>query len=126
MPFFKTTENIFKDFGEHFDQNWMDSDFLVLPETKEWDYSRELSIEDVDLWELIIERGQVNLYVSYLPYAEFYLMTFLQDKNLEIKTFYGKSAYISVIKELKKFNISLSVNKIWISDREFDSFIKTY
>ena len=55
MPFFKTTNNIVTDHGEHFDENWMDSDTLILPPKDEWTYDRELTIDDIDLWEVIFE-----------------------------------------------------------------------
>jgi hypothetical protein len=72
---FKTTQNIFKDFGEHFDPNWMDSDSLILPPKKEWDYKRPMQIEDVDLWEVIYEQGgSVGVYAAYNPFAEFYMI----------------------------------------------------
>ena len=49
MPFFKSTYNILKrpDEDEVFDPNWMDSDTLKLPKHKEWDYGRQMYIEDV-------------------------------------------------------------------------------
>ncbi len=50
---FKSTQNIFKDLQEYFDPNWMDSNSLILPPKKEWDYKRPMQIEDVDLWEVI-------------------------------------------------------------------------
>ena len=69
---FKTTQNIFKDFEEYFDPNWMDSNSLILPPKKEWDYKRPMQIEDVDLWEVIYEQGgAVGVYASYNPFAEF-------------------------------------------------------
>ena len=77
MPFFKSTKDILKSPWEDelFNPNWMDSDKLVLPPSKEWDYSRELSIEDVDIWEVISEMsGPSGIYASWLPYAEFYII----------------------------------------------------
>jgi len=90
MPQFKTTKNIFVDpwNDELFDQNWMNSESVSLPPKKDWDYKREIKIEDVDIWEVIYQQGGgLGLYASWSPYAEFYLIT----KGLQgVATFYGK------------------------------------
>ena len=78
MPFFKTTYNILTKpwEDEAWDDNWMNSDTLILPPKKDWDYKRELTIEDVSLWEVIYQQGGgLALYASWDPYAEFYLIT---------------------------------------------------
>ena len=41
MPFWRTTANIFTDLGEHFDENWMNSNTLVTPPQTQWDYKRK-------------------------------------------------------------------------------------
>jgi hypothetical protein len=118
MPFFKTTHNIFKDYGEHFNANWMDSDKLVLPPTADWDYSRELTIEDVDIWELIHE-SSVGIYAAWCPYAEFYLLRpfwQLEEDGYKIETFYGRNAAGRVRKRAKDFGIELHVTEIWVDD----------
>lgn len=90
MPRFKTTEMILKGVEEYFDENWMDTPFLQLPEHSSWDYKRQLNIEDIDLWEVITEMsGSIGLYASWLPYAEFYMII----KNRQIdSTYYGKGS----------------------------------
>lgn len=121
MPFFKTTENIFNDHGEYFDENWMDSDKLVLPSTKKWDYKREIKIEDVDLWELIYELGQVNVYAAWSPFAEFYLIKFADwfvKPGYTIETYYGPGASDAVYERMKDFGILLSKHKIWIDEQD--------
>lgn len=58
MPQFKSTKNILKDFGDEvWNDNNMDSDKLVLPPSYDWSYDRVMEFEDVDIWEVIIERG---------------------------------------------------------------------
>lgn len=84
---FKTTEAILRGEKEYFDENWMDSPFLQFPNFYKWDYSRELKIEDIDIWEIITEvSGGTGIYAAWMPYAEFYVIV----KNCQIdSTYYG-------------------------------------
>ena len=122
MPFFKTTKNIFVDFGDYFDPNWMDSDKLVLPPRREWDYSREMQIEDVDIWEVIYERGGANaVYASWSPYAEFYLIRvgwYLESKNHGVETYYGQGAQTQVQKRMKELGIEFSLVEHWVEPED--------
>lgn len=119
MPIFRTTAQIFKLGGgeEHFDPNWMDSNVVTLPETKEWDYSRELKIEEVDIWEVIYQQGGgFAIYAAWLPHAEFYLITlpaYLYKEN-SVEVYYGALASKKVYERAKDFGVYLSVNKIWV------------
>jgi hypothetical protein len=118
MPFFKTTENIFKDKGEYFDPNWMDSDKLVLPPRTSWDYKRNMQIEDVDLWEVIVEAGY-SIYAAWSPYAEFYMLiptVFYDTEGVEL--YYGKGASNMIIKRTKELGIPISTNKIWVEPED--------
>jgi hypothetical protein len=113
MPFFKSTKNIlitpWED--EVFDPNWMDSNKIVLPPTKEWDYSRELKIEDVEIWEVLYEAGgQTGVYASYVPYAEFYMVIV----NYHIETFYGPKTQTRLQKYLKQVEIPFIANSVWV------------
>ncbi len=137
MPFFKSTYNILKkpDEDEVFDPNWMNSNKLVLPPKKEWDYSRELTIEDVDIWEVLVENGGgVGVYAAWYPYAEFYLITtggnykyqwtsYLNEKPFNYndkfwETYYGSGAQEKVIKRAKELNLILPVFKIWVEPED--------
>ena len=90
MPRFKTTEMILKGTEEYFDENWMDTPFLQLPNSNSWDYSRKLNVEDVDIWEVISEiSGPTGLYAAWLPYAEFYMITVNHKID---STYYGKGS----------------------------------
>lgn len=90
MPRFKTTEMILKGTEEYFDENCMDTPFLQLPDSNSWDYSRQLNIEDVDIWEVISEMsGPSGLYAAWLPYAEFYMI--VQNRNID-STYYGQGS----------------------------------
>lgn len=103
MPRFKTTQNILLDNNEYFDENWMDVPFLQVPEYKNWDYSRELQIEDIDIWEVISEiSGPTGVYAAYVPYAEFYLI--IVNGQID-STYYGKNAAVHLEKYLIEKNI---------------------
>lgn len=133
MPFFKTTYNILvkQDEDELFNENWMDSDKLILPPKVDWDYSREMQIEDVDIWEVIYEATNgIGLYAAWLPYAEFYLLTTGNDydatryfnnvpygyRNWE--TYYGKNASEKVIKRCNDLKIPISIHKKWVDEED--------
>jgi hypothetical protein len=134
MPIFKSTYNIFKrpDQDEVFDPNWMDSNKLILPPSTPWDYSREMKIEDVDIWEVLYEASMgIGIYVSWQPYAEFYLIctgidnktgpkwidAFLSwDKIYE--TYYGPNAERHVYLRAKELGIDLSIYKVWVEPEE--------
>lgn len=131
MPFFKTTYNILKKYDEDelFDPNWMDSDKLILPPQREWDYSREIQIEDVDIWEVLYEATDgVGVYASWSPYAEFYMITTGHDRNSYriidyinyydrfIETYYGNNVQNRVQERMRQLGIPFSTNKIWVND----------
>ena len=123
MPFFKTTYNILTKpwEDEAWDDNWMDSDTLVLPPKKDWDYKRDLTIEDVSLWEVIYQQGGgLGVYVSWDPYAEFYLITqpHFSIKTNAIETYYGAGAQEAVQKRAKELGIPLMLNKIWVDPED--------
>ncbi len=129
MPFFKSTYNILKrpDDDEVYNENWMDSDKLVLPPCIAWDYQRELNIDDVDIWEVIYEQsGGIGVYAAWLPYAEFYMITagwkdlqigdYVNDRIIE--TYYGNGSLDCVKKRAKDLNIPLPSNHYWVNDDE--------
>lgn len=119
MPFFKTTKNILVDHGEYFDPNWMDSDTVILPPKQDWTYDREMQIEDVDLWEVVGEWGNISIYAAWQPYAEFYMLKpsyGLIAEGYTIETFYGPKASIRLSERAKHFNVNLKQNKIWVDD----------
>jgi hypothetical protein len=119
---FKTTHNIFKDFGEHFDPNWMDSNKLITPPKKNWDYKRPMQIEDVNLWEVICEQGgSVGIYAAWDPYAEFYMIRvgwFLEAQGYGAEIYYGPGSMNKMIKRAKELNIPISTNNVWIDPND--------
>ena len=123
MPFFKSTYNIFvrSDEDELFDPNWMDYGTLQLPPSKPWDYKKELTIEDVDIWEqLYYQGGGLGLYASWSPHAEFYLITqhHFKTKVNAIETFYGPLAAEKAGKRAIELGMPVKFNKIWVDDSE--------
>jgi hypothetical protein len=127
MPFFKTTANVLKDNGEYFDPNWMDSDSLILPPKVDWDYQREMQIEDIDLWEVIYEEGSVGVYAAWTPYAEFYMFKppwQMIEKGWGVETYYGTLAAERLTARLKEFNITLPTYKVWVEPKDMWLHVK--
>jgi hypothetical protein len=132
VPFFKTTYNILikSDEDELFNENWMDSDKLILPVNKKWDYKREMEIEDVDIWEVIYQAsGGIGVYAAYDPYAEFYMITSgFTERSKEInnvlycekiiETHYGGNVQQKVQKRINDLKIPISLKKIWVDPEE--------
>jgi len=121
MPFFKTTDNILKDNQEYFDPNWMDSDKVILPPSQSWDYSRELQIEDIDIWEVIYEMGSVGIYAAWQPHAEFYMIKppwQMLEKGWGLETYYGKLASERVYQRAQEFGIKIPKHKYWVDNED--------
>ena len=125
MPFFKTTYNILVRPGEDelFDPNWMNSDKMILPPKKDWDYSRELQIEDIHIWEVLYEAsGGIGIYAAWDPFAEFYMFTTgwvpktMNDRIIE--TYYGPQASKKVKQRADSLGISLQLHNIWVEPED--------
>jgi hypothetical protein len=117
MPIFKTNSDIFK-YGseESFDSIKIDStNTFIPPLNNKWDYSKELDIKDVELWEVIYEEGnEVGVYVAWEPYAEFYMIR----KQSDIFFYYGRGALKKAIKKMKEFGIPVNYNAIWVEKED--------
>jgi hypothetical protein len=134
MPQFKSTYNILKkvDEDEVFESKWMNSDQIHLPPRIDWDYKREMFIEDVDIWEVLHQQGGgIGIYAAWCPYAEFYMITTGPDwsnnpfeidgrqymhKNIEV--FYGPQAQEKTYARAKQLGIQLPVYKNWADNDE--------
>ena len=121
MAFFKSTYNILvrPDMDEVFNENDMNNpNSLGVPPKKDWDYARELQIEDVDIWEVLYERGGGHgVYASWSPYAEFYMIRtgFVSDIiGVGIETYYGPTAEKQVYKRATELGMHLVLNEIWV------------
>ena len=119
---FKTTHNIFKDFGEYFDPNWMDSDKVILPPKRDWDYARELQIEDVDIWEVVAEySGGWGVYAAWSPYAEFYMVRTGWENELKgkgLETYYGAGAQRQVQERMKELGMHFVLQEHWVEPED--------
>ena len=117
---FKSTQNIFKDFGEVFESKWMDSNKVETPPSPKWDYSRELQIEDVDIWEVIYEQGGgVGVYAAWCPSAEFYLVrTGWWNVPNNIETYYGSGANSKVQARMKELGIPFVTHTVWVEPED--------
>lgn len=122
MPQFKTTKNIFKikNEDEVFEDFWMNNNTVYTPPTKKWDYSRELQIEDVSIWEVFIENGGgFGVYAAWEPYAEFYMITpGVNQIGKDIETFYGRFAQKNLLKRLNEYGVKIPINKIWVENED--------
>lgn len=121
MPRFKSNANLFVHLDEHFDENWLDSNQVVLPNTKKWTYDREMQIDDVDLWEVIYEEGGgKGVYASYIPYAEFYLICTGWDdpSKPRMETYYGPGAEKTVVQRMKELKYPYPVNDVWVDNED--------
>lgn len=123
MPIFKTTKNILTAPWEDelFTENWNNLDTAYLPPNTPWDYSRELKIEDVNIWEQIYyQGGGFGIYASWDPYAEFYMITghHFSIKPGSIETYYGPLAQEKVIKRAKEMNVELVLNNFWVEPQD--------
>jgi hypothetical protein len=115
MPIFRSNKDIFMSGEEEsFDHSKFDiMNKFVPPLNKEWDYSKELHVENVELWEVIYEEGsQIGVYAAWEPYAEFYMII----NKTEIFTYYGKGALKKTVKKIKELKFPISYNKQWVSN----------
>jgi hypothetical protein len=100
----------------------MDHNKLIIPETKEWDYKKRLTLPDVELWEVIYEEGGgIGVYVSYIPYAEFYMIRNGWKNEISgygPEMYYGPGSLKKVKKRMKELGIPENKNKIWIDNND--------
>lgn len=109
---------IFKSTYEIINQPWKDyADTSVSKRPPSWHNKKEISIDDVVVWEQIYHQpGNIGIYVAWSPFEEFYLICYdlLAKSSAGIKTFSGKSAFIEVQKVAEKFDIVLPTNTVRI------------
>lgn len=129
MPTFRTTEQIKLGYGEFYDENWMDSNKLILPPQKKWSYDREMTIEDVDIWEVIAEPWDKGVYAAWEPFAEFYLIRIEKEyasydwnihgqRKFDFETYYGPGANEAIKKRMKELNIPFYPTEIWVEPED--------
>jgi hypothetical protein len=124
MPFYKTTFNILKEpwKDELFNEELFNGPEVYIPPTKEWDYSRQLKIEDVDIWEVIYEQGGgVGVYASHEPLAEFYMIRVgwqLEQQGYGIETYYGPGSVKRVMKRMDELGLPYGKRKVWVDPED--------
>lgn len=127
MPQFKSTKNIFVNPWEDevFNQNWINSNVAIYPPggpddpKNQWDYKREMTIDDVDIWEQIYyQGGGLALYAAWLPYAEFYMITGWGFRHLpnRVETYYGPGSEKIVKKRATELGMVLFEKQVWVED----------
>lgn len=125
MPIFRTTQNIVSDPGEFFDENWMDSDTLILPPSPKWDYKRPIRFEDVDIWEVIAETGRGKVYAAWCPYAEFYIILTPEIPKFGwgVKDIEMYESHKEVLKRMNELNIPYTLHNKWVEEEEMSFYI---
>jgi hypothetical protein len=117
MPIFRSNADIFK-YGteESFDSAKFDlNNVFIPPSNKKWNYEKELTIENIELWEVIYEEsGQIGVYAAWEPYAEFYMIR----NKLEIEVYYGKGALQKTVNKMKNIKIPVNYNSIWVENED--------
>jgi len=123
MAFFKTSLNIFKKPWEdelYVDNKW-DNPTLAgqLPWSGgEWDYKRTLTVDDIDVWEVLYESGgHFGIYAAWSPHAEFYMIRLgyiIEQSGYGIETYYGAESGKLVYKRAKELGIDLPVFRDWV------------
>jgi hypothetical protein len=116
MAIFRSTAHIFAQgvggVGEIFDNNWSNYNFIKTPPKKNWDYARQLQIEDVNVWEVIYEEsGRLEVYASWDPYAEFYMVV---HKKSVVDTYYGAGSQDIIKKILDENGGTYALHKKWV------------
>jgi len=136
MPLLKSTYNILTKYDEDelrktkWSERTPEMDNKLIP--PQWDYNREMKIEDVELWEIIQENsGGFGIYAAWLPYAEFYMITTGIDYNQpprfvgatpywtrKIETYYGQGAQDKVIRRAMQLGMSVWIKKVWVEPED--------
>lgn len=109
MTVYKSTKHILTNPFEKIPSN-IDSSYGYPTVHVDWDYQKEISIYDVEIWQQIFyESGVVGIYAAHVPQIEFYFITYniFIDKEKGIETFYGPGASEATISRAKSLGIEL-------------------
>ena len=119
MPQFKETSAIFTDEKTNiFDKDWdIVNKPAFFPPNSDWDYQRDMMIEDVNIWEVILEQSNgPSLYAAWDPYAEFYMI--VDSSSMSVEYFYGSKSSQKVFKRMKELGQNLAVSKAWVEPED--------
>jgi hypothetical protein len=125
MPRWKTTENILKlsKDGEFFDENWNNYDSLsqYIPPNPQWSANRLIRVEDVDLWEVIFEKGGLSgVYAAWCPYSHYFIVTSYWTIVAE---FWGVEGERQLHQYMIDNQMPFSLNKVWVEDEDMLSYV---
>ena len=112
---FKKTQEIL--FLQSLDVLEVKNQSAQLPPQLDWNYTREPTLKDIDVWEEIYRQpGNIGIYAAWSPYAEFYMIVYelFLGTGYEIETFYGSNAAEDIFKKAKSLDIHLEIQKIYI------------
>ena len=142
MPQFKETSAIFTDEKTNiFDKDWdIVNKPAFFPPNSDWDYQRDMMIEDVNIWEVILEQSNgPSLYAAWDPYAEFYLIRYDKDwdnpnvdwqqnvldgkRNFDYETHYGNGANITIQKRLDELGIKYMLQQHWVEPEDMWTYV---
>jgi hypothetical protein len=119
MPQFRETSAIFTDQKTNiFDKDWdIVNKPAFFPPNSDWDYQRDMMIEDVNIWEVILEQSDgPSLYAAWDPYAEFYMI--VDEVSMSVEYFYGSKSSQKVFKRMKELGQNLAVSKAWVEPED--------
>lgn len=91
--------------------------FHNLPAPPVWEKVEEMQIFDVLLWEqLYYKIGSFGIYVSWNPYAEFYMIVhnMFAQAGHGIETFYGPTAHQDLQVRAADLGVELKSTKVWV------------
>ena len=121
MPVFRSTQDILKTASDEVTRSsWFDSNKIQVPKTGKWDYKRELTVDDIDIWEAIYEDSWgLGIYGAYEPYAEFYMIKYMDHAGSSVlDTFYGPGSQDKITKFMLERNLPFSTHKVWVDDED--------
>ena len=107
---------IFKSTYEIINNPWgRTEDIAVSKIPPSWNSERDISIDDVVVWEQIYHQpGNIGIYVAWSPYTEFYLVAYdlFTQTAAGLKTFSGAGAITEIQQLTSELNINLPTTLI--------------
>lgn len=101
---------IFKLTSEILNPVWEESNHIQPPITEQWHNQREITIEDVSIWEQIYRQpGNIGIYAAYSPFFEFYVIIYELFLNSPqgIVTYTGEDAPSIIYNKALELRIDL-------------------
>lgn len=99
------------------------SRYIAAPLTEDWHDERKITIDDVNIWEVIYSQpGNIGIYSAYCPYAEFYIIIYELFLHTEygVVSYYGPDAERDVWRKAAELGIQLPINRVWADNSKND------